>query len=98
MNYLQKGLSTTFNSIKKHRLLFAAIIVLQILFIVSSLGLATQYVLKILADAQGVISPLEQANYDSQKIEQGTPFTPDFIPIYNSYKSMLKNVTAFAVW
>ena len=96
MSYLKKGLVNTLNSIKKHKLLFALLVLLQIIFVVSSLWLGTHYVLKILADTQGVIGPLEQANYDSQKLEQGMPFTPDYASIYNSYQSMLKNIAAFA--
>lgn len=95
MEYLKRGLRTTVDSIKKHRSLFALIVILQILFVVSSLALGTQYLFKILEDAQGIIVPLENANYDSQKIEQGAPFTPDYASIYNSYRSMLKNVLVF---
>ncbi|MDO8511308.1 MAG: hypothetical protein Q7S55_04020 [Nanoarchaeota archaeon] len=95
MEYLKKGLRTTVNSIKRHRLLFALIVILQIIFVVSSLALGTQYLFKVLEDAQGIIVPLENANYDSQKIEQGESFTPDYASIYNSYRSMLKNVFLF---
>jgi len=98
MNYLNRGLHRTLNSIQKKKRLFIVIVLLQLIFVVSSLWLGTHYVLRLLTDAQGVITPLEQANYNSQTIEQGTPFTPDFLPIYNSYQSMLKNVIAFASW
>ena len=95
MDYVRKGWYNTFNSIKKHKLLFALIVILQIIFVASSLALGTQYLIKILEDTQGIIGPLEKANYDSQKIEQGEPFTPDYASIYNSYRSMLKKVLSF---
>lgn len=98
MDYLKKGWNTAFNSIKKKKRLFLAIVILQLIFVVSSLGLGSQYLLKILQDTQGIIDPLENANYDSQKIEQGEPFTPDYTSIYNSYRSMLKNVFSFLAW
>lgn len=98
MEYLKRGLRNTFNSIKKHKVLFLLIILLQIIFVVSSLWLGSQYLIKILEDTQGIIGPLENANYDSQKIEQGQPFTPDYAAIYNSYRSMLKNVLYFFAW
>ena len=98
MDYIKRGLGNTFNSIKKHKILFLLIILLQIIFVVSSLWLGSQYLIKILEDTQGIIGPLENTNYDSQKIEQGEPFTPDYASIYNSYRSMLKNVMAFAAW
>ena len=96
MNYLKRGLHNTLNSIKKHKVLFLLIILLQIIFVVSSLWLGSLYLLKILENTQGIIGPLENANYDSQKIEQGEAFTPDYAAIYNSYQSMLKNVIIFA--
>ena len=96
MEYLIRGLHNTLNSIKKHKVLFLLIILLQITFVVSSLWLGSLYLLKILENTQGIIGPLENANYDSQKIEQGEPFTPDYAAIYNSYQSMLKNVITFA--
>ncbi len=98
MHYLKKGLQTTITSIQKHKLLFLIILFLQIIFVASSLTLGAQYLIKILEDTQGIIGPLENANYDSQKIEQGEPFVPDYTAIYNSYQSMLKNVFSFCLW
>src|SRR3989344_9377493 len=98
MEYVKRGLHNTINSIKKNKLLFLAIFLLQIIFVVSSLWLGSQYLIKILEDTQGIIGPLEKANYDSQKIEQGEPFTPDYASIYNSYQSMLKKVFSLGIW
>jgi len=98
MEYVKRGLHNTINSIKKNKLLFLAIFLLQIIFVVSSLWLGSQYLIKILEDTQGIIGPLENANYDSQQIEKGEAFTPDYASIYNSYQSMLKNVMIFAAW
>ena len=55
MDYVRRGLHNTFNSIKKHKLLFTLIVILQILFVASSLALGTQYLIKILEDTQGII-------------------------------------------
>ena len=95
MSYLNRGWNNAFSSIKKHKGLFVLIIILQIIFVASSLALGAQYLLKILENTQGIIGPLENANYDSQKIEQGEAFTPDYASIYNSYQAMLKNVLVF---
>ena len=92
MDYLKRGLRNTVNSIQKHKLLFALLVILQIIFVVSSLALGAQYLIKILENTHGIIVPLENANYDSQQIEQGEPL------IYSSYKSMLKNVFSFLFW
>lgn len=98
MEYVKRGLLNTAGSIRKHKLLFVLLVILQVVFVVSSLALGSQYLLKILENAQGIIVPLENANYDSEKIEQGKPLAPDYASIYNSYRSMLKNVFSFLIW
>lgn len=90
-------MSIAFDSIKKHKGLFGMIILLQLALIISAAALGTHYLLKIVEDTKGVIEPIEQANYDSQKIEGGEPFIPDYSNVYNSYYSMLKNVAYFAL-
>lgn len=94
---MYKSLQATLRAIRKHKLLFIFIVLLQIIFVVSSSALGGYYLLRILEDTQGIIRPLENANYDSAKIEQGQPFTPDYLSIYNSYQSMLRNVLYFGI-
>ena len=98
MEYLKRGLHITVNAIQKHKLLFALLVILQIAFVVSSMTLGAQYLLKIVEDTQGIIVPLENANYDSEKIKQGESLAPDYASIYNSYRSMLRNVFLFLAW
>jgi len=78
--------------------LFIILVLLQVLFVVSSLTLGVHYLLKILENVQGIAGPLEEANYDAQKIEQGEAFTPDYAAIYNSYQALLKNAFSFLLW
>lgn len=96
MNYLKIALQRTVSSIKNHKVLFLSLIILQTIFILSSAALGTYYLVQILEDTRGVIEPLENANYDAQKIQEGAPFTQDFRSVYNSYTSMIKNIKAFA--
>jgi hypothetical protein len=98
MNYLRRGLQKTVHSIKKRKLLFIFLILLQIGLLVLLYLVSIPSLLQILKDTQGVIQPLEQANYDSQQIEQGQPFTPDAGAIYKSYQSMVRNVMIIAAW
>lgn len=98
MNYLRRGLLKTVHSIKKCKLLFVLLLLLQIGLLVSLYLVSIPSLLQILKDTQGVIQPLEQANYDSQQIEQGQPFTPDAGAIYKSYQSMARNVMIIAAW
>lgn len=98
MDYLRKALGKTLVSIKKRKMLFALLLFLQIIFLALSLYTSTHYLIQILEDTQGIIQPLENANYDSQSIEQGDPFTPDYLSIYNSYQSMLRTILTFSGW
>lgn len=97
MSYLKRGWQQTIASIKNHKALFIIIVLLQILFLVSSLSLTTYYQLKLLEDAKGVIEPLQTANYNPDQIQEGVPFTEDFSGIYNSYNSLLQHFKEFMV-
>ena len=85
-------------AIKKKKGLFAFIVVLQIFFMISSLWLTSVYLVKIIDSAKGVIQPLENANYNADKIKAGEPFTGDYLPIYNSYQAMLADIISFGIW
>lgn len=96
MKYLKKGLQHTFSSISRHKGLFLILILLQAAFFISTLFISVSYEIKILQDAQGIIEPLQTANYDPQSIEEGNLFTQDLASIYNSYNSMISNIKSCA--
>ncbi len=98
MNYLHAGFSQSVAAIKKRKGLFVFIILLQVLFLVSSLWLTSVYWVKIIDHAKGVIQPLENANYNADKIKAGEPFTGEVLPIYSSYQAMLTDLIYFTVW
>ncbi len=97
MDYLKRGLRRTVASIKNHKILFGAIILLQLLFLVLFLSAAIYYQVKLMEDASGIIEPLEKANYDAEQIQGGTPFTEDFLGVFNSYNSLVQNFKEFVV-
>ena len=89
MNYLKRGLQHTFSSMQQRKTLFISLLLLQLIFILSSASLGVYYLMQILEDSKGVIEPLENANYNAQQIQKGAPFTEDFRAVYNSYISMV---------
>ncbi|MBU0470029.1 MAG: hypothetical protein KKA62_01920 [Nanoarchaeota archaeon] len=95
MDYLKKGLSSTISSIQKHKVLFGAIVLVQVVFLVLFLFLAIFYQVKIVSNAKGIIDPLQSANYDADSIEQGKPFSDDLTSIFDSYQAMIKNIRNF---
>ena len=98
MNYLKKGLTDLLNAVRKNKLLFLSLIILQILFLSSTIYLSINYEAKILENAKGVIEPLQNANFDAESIQAGMPFTENLGEIYQNYNSMTKNVTEFSAW
>lgn len=97
MNYLKKGLLKTARAIKEHKWLFAALILLQLVFLAVTIYATISYEIKILENAQGIIEPLQDANYDAESIQQGTPFTEEMAAIYSNYLSMTENIKQLVI-
>ena len=98
MQYLQKGVQKSFQALYHHKPLGAVLLVLQLGFILSFLYITINYEVKIIQDAQSIIQPLQQANYDAESIQQGQYFLPDFAGIYSSYQSLLQNIFYLGLW
>jgi len=96
--YLKRALKQTLKSIKENKKLFVLLVVLQLIFVVSIIGVSIFFQIKIFDDAKGIIEPLQNANYDANSIEEGTPFTKEMIDIYQNYVSMRHNVIVFVLW
>lgn len=98
MDYLRNGLKLTIKLIKKHWKLFLILLLLQAICLVSGVFIGTFYQVKIMENAQGIIEPLQKANYDSESIKQGEPFTQEISSIYENYQFMTKNILALLGW
>lgn len=98
MNHLKKGLINAFRAIKKRKLTFTALILLQIIFIALFIFISLTYQIKVFKNAQGIMEPLQNANYDAESIKEGQPLTNDVMQIYKSYKSMIQNLTEMILW
>jgi len=98
MNYLKRGFSKSVKAIEKREGLFVLLVLSQLVFVISLIALSIYFQVKIFEDAQGIIEPLQDANYDANSIEEGKPFTKDMLNIYRSYTSMKHNVIVFLTW
>ncbi|MBT3814792.1 hypothetical protein HOG07_05130 [Candidatus Woesearchaeota archaeon] len=96
--YLKRGAKRTCQVIRKNKLLFMSLIILQIIFIGTMAYTGYSYQIKILESAKGVMDPLEDANYDPENIKAGGEFTGDALAIYRSYKDMRTNVLNMVAW
>lgn len=98
MNYLTAGWTHTFQSIRKKKLLFVLLIVLQILFGVCFLYIVLKYQLKILESAQGILQQLQNANFNADTLQAGQPFLPDSLALYKSYRSLIDDIKVMVLW
>ncbi|MBS3166214.1 hypothetical protein J4444_03770 [Candidatus Woesearchaeota archaeon] len=93
--YLKTGLTRTFKAIKEHWLLAILLVFLQLILIFGSGAVIFYYQIQLINDAQGIINPLQNANYDSNALESGQPFSEDLISVYTSYQSLIRNLIIF---
>lgn len=98
MNYFTKGLKNTFNSIKEHKILFTFLVILEIIFIITSATLIVVYQMKILTNVKNIIEPLDNANYNETALQKGEPFTQNILQIYDSYNQLIKDMFYLFSW
>ncbi|MFH0701420.1 MAG: hypothetical protein V2A62_03205 [Candidatus Woesearchaeota archaeon] len=98
MNYLKRGLQRVWNGIRQHKLLFLFIVLIQIAVLGVLIYLILNYPTQILQDVQGIMEPLERANYNATSIQEGAAFTPEMITIFQSYDSLVKNILGLLFW
>jgi len=102
MGILKKSLLDVFKVVKRNKLLFAALVIVQILFIVLVLFVGVKYQIKIYENVRGVMEPLQWANYNATAIEEGQPFMKGMMKemslMTKSYKAMVKNIFTMIFW
>ncbi len=85
-------------AVKKHPLLVILVFILQIALLITSMYTALTYQVKIIQDAQAVIEPLQNANYDAESIKAGNTFIPNIVAMYEAYQSLIQNIFMLAIW
>ncbi len=96
MGIIKSSFLDTIKVIKKKKIVFAFLILLQILLLVSISSVGIKYQIEISESAMNVIEPLQNANYNSTSIEEGNPFMSNMMSevasITKSYQEMIKSI------
>ncbi len=95
--FIFKGFQKSLHAFRTHKLLFTALFLLQLFFIISITFTALYYQLKVIQDLQGIIGPLQTANYDPARLQQGEAFSTELSSIRLSYASIKKNIFLFVL-
>ena len=90
LDTLTKALKKT---IKDKKSTYLILITLQIIFIVAVFFVLMQYQLKIMEHVEGIMQPLENANYDAQGLQEGQPFLKDISKVMNHYTSLQETIS-----
>ncbi len=98
MHGLKEATKRTFRHIHQHKLLFGLLVLLQLIVIMGIFFLAVTYPVKILEDVNGIMQPLQAANYNVTSIQEGGEFSNDMLKVYQNYNALLKHVTEVALW
>ena len=88
MHAYKQGLTATITAIKKHRLLFSVLLVLQILFFFVLAFNGLRYQVKILSYAQEISTLVAEADLDPEQLQAGVPPLEEALPLYAAYDAM----------
>lgn len=89
MRFLQKGIFRVVQQVKKHPFWFIGLMVLQFAFLVLLGYVVLTYQVKIFEEANVIITTLQSAQVDAEKIQAGEPFLEDMTALYRSYQNMI---------
>mgnify|MGYP003964356995 CR=1 FL=1 len=89
LDTLIKSLKKTINTKKSTYLI---LISLQIIFLIAVFFVLMNYQLEIMEHAEGIMQPLEEANYDAQELQEGQPFLKEISGVMDHYRSLQETV------
>lgn len=98
MQSLKEAIKRTCHHIHQHKLLFGMLVLLQLMVIIGIFFLAVTYPVKILEDVNGIMQPLQTANYNATNIQEGGAFSTDMLKVYQNYNALIKHVTEVILW
>ncbi|MBI4980945.1 hypothetical protein HZC30_05315 [Candidatus Woesearchaeota archaeon] len=98
MHHLKESIRKTFHHIHQHKLWFSLLVLLQLMAIIGIFFLAVTYPVKILEDVNGIMQPLQAANYNVTNIQEGGAFSTDMLKVYQNYNALVKHVTEVILW
>ena len=92
MEYLKRGLNRSLDAIKKRKLLFTSICVLQIILFIGIVFLLLIFEVRILNDVKGIMEPLQDTGNQIQSVDDLQDSMKLFLPVIQSYKSLKTNI------
>ena len=96
MNPIKRGIFDTFSTIKKNKLLFFGLMIIQLLFLISISYVAVNYQIEIYSNLNEILDPLKNANFNATSLESGQPFLPDMstnlAAMTKGYNQMIKGI------
>lgn len=98
MHFLHEGWKQTQQGIRQHPWLLVIIVVVQICLVAATGFTALTYQVKILQNAQNIIEPLQNANYNADNINAGQPFLEDLQKVYANYQDLINNLISLLIW
>ncbi len=96
--HIVESAQRTSHSISQHKWLFGVLVLFQLVLIVSLFLLTITYPVKILEDVNGIMQPLQTANYNATNIQEGGMFSTDMLKVYQNYNALIKHVTEVVLW
>ena len=96
--YLKRGLREVISSVKRHKLIFILLIILQLLSLIAFSYTIIIYQVKILENAKGITEAMQKANFNPDSIQAGEPFIKDIYSVYQNYDSLLKQIYQLLLW
>jgi len=88
----------TLTVIRKNKLLFLILVIIQLLAVVTFTVIAAKSQLLLLEDLNQTLEPLQKANYDPQRVDTGQPFLEDMLPVLQSYAILKTHFINFIAW
>jgi len=98
MNYIARAFQHTYKTITKHWLLVGVLILLQLGLFISVGYVGLSYQMKIFENIQGILDPIQSANYNATSLQEGGLFTTEYAKVYENYNSLVGNVKELGVW
>ena len=96
--FLFKGLKKSWSLVKSKKALFALLFLAQVLFIVLFIFVQIRYQVAMAKNFHGILTPLEQANYNATSIQMGMPFMEDAFKVVENWEALKTNFAYLLVF
>ncbi len=84
--------------LRKHWFLSILLIILQLAVVATGLGVYIYHQKLIISNMEGILLPLNEANYEADDIQEGLPFLKQMAPVVQQYKELQENLVRLFFW